>query len=46
MLNLLIIAAMVALGALLVANYQNGSCENGLEDFYNLEYRHKYPTSN
>ena len=43
MLNLLIIAAVVVL---LVANYPNGSCENGLEDFYNIEYRHKYPTSN
>ncbi len=46
MLNLLIIAAVVALGALLVVHYPSGSCENGLKDFYNIEYRHKYPTSN
>ena len=46
MLNLLIIAAVVALGALLVANYPSRSCENGLKDFYNIEYRRKYPTCN
>ena len=46
MLNLLIIAATIALSVLLIANYPSGSCENGLKDFYSIEYRHKYPTSN
>ncbi|MGN0778744.1 MAG: hypothetical protein ACI4MJ_06310 [Aristaeellaceae bacterium] len=44
MLSLLTIAALIALGALIAAECHHDG--RAVEEFYKLEYSHKYPTSN